>query len=105
MQHVDCTGYPVVGWLIHASLDKLQTISRTTLAATAHGSINLYFHQGTYILECDTNGDHNPNDYYLFGDGERGEIMAAIRTMGKIVGLAQDISEQTVDHAIGYVRR
>ena len=98
MKHVDCTEYPVVGWLIGRTLAAEKAIHRTTLAVTPHGRITIYYHQETFILECDTIGAHAPNDYYFFRDAERSEIDIVIAKMDSVIGVAGNID---VDRAVG----
>lgn len=40
-----------------------------------------------YILECDTDGDHNPNEYYLFKETEKEEIYKMLDQMLSRLGV------------------
>jgi hypothetical protein len=105
VQHIDCTEYPVVGWLIGRTLQLESRIHRTTLVTTKQGRINIYFHQDTFILECDTNGDHNANDYYFFRDIERSQMAAIITSMGKMIGSSDQTDlDKIAQHAMDYVK-
>ncbi|WP_371362473.1 hypothetical protein SRRS_36090 [Sporomusa rhizae] len=74
MHHVSCDQYPAVGWLIKEALDINRIIHRSYLLTSDQGRINVYYHMETFILECDTNGDHNPNEYFFFKQAEKEEI-------------------------------
>ncbi|VBB06388.1 Hypothetical protein LUCI_1619 [Lucifera butyrica] len=86
MQHVPCTDYVVIGQLLHKELEDNQKIHRSVIAANQRGRINIYFYNGTFILECDTNGDHNPNDYYFFTRSEEKEVFDTLAQMGSLIG-------------------
>jgi len=105
MRHVDCTEYPLIGWLLSRALATEKKIHRTTLVANAHGRINMYFHEGVYILECDTNGDHNPNDYYFFRNIEEGKARQVVRGMCELLGEcdAEEI-EKITSSALAFLR-
>ena len=104
MQHIVTEKYPVIGWLINNALDSNRRIHRATLVHLPTGSINVYYHMGTFILECDTDGDHNPNEYFFFADVEKTEIHNMLEQMLNRLGVEnlQKISE-LVDHTLQFI--
>ncbi|MCX7781915.1 MAG: hypothetical protein N2491_13615 [Negativicutes bacterium] len=86
MQHVPCEKYTVIGALLSQALEYNQKIHRSILTANEKGRITVYFYQDTYILECDTNGDHLPNDYYFFKSAEEQDIYNVLKSMSEFIG-------------------
>lgn len=87
MYHVSCEQNPVVGWLINNSLDSNRRIHRASLLVTGNGRITVYYHMERFILECDTNGDHNPNEYFFFKVIEKDEIYKMLDQMLSRLGV------------------
>lgn len=87
MYHLSCDENPVVGWLINNSLRLNQRIHRTSLFTSTKGIINVYYHMDRFILECDTNGDHNPNEYFFFQLTEKDEIYKNLDQMLSRLGV------------------
>jgi hypothetical protein len=86
MQHVSCTEFVVIGQLLHKELEDNKKIHRNILAATIKGRITIYWYNETFILECDTDGDHNPNDYYFFKTAEEQAIFETLSKLGELIG-------------------
>ena len=93
MYHVSCDQYPVIGWLISGSLELNRRIHRNLLFASGQGRITVYYYMETFILECDTNGDHNPNEYFFFKLTEKEDIYKMLDRMLSRLGVED--SQQT----------
>ncbi len=106
MQHIPCTEYPVIGQLLSKALTDNQKIHRTTVLVTKKGRLNVYYLNGTFFLEADTDGDHNPNDYYFFKEAEDTQIKALIAKLSEFIGGPTEISslEQTLNHTLAFLR-
>lgn len=91
MQQVICTEYPVIGSLISEALRANKKIHRSELMVNAKGSINFYLVQDTFILECDTDANHAPNEYYFFREIEQEEVNKILQGMSSVLG------EQSLD--------
>lgn len=104
MQSIVCDRYPVVGWLLNNALDTNKWIHRTTLLVSAKGRINVYYHMNTFILECDTDGDHNANEYYFFAAAERQAIHDMIGQMILRLDLVNQANiHEMVDLALQFI--
>ena len=104
MQHISCEKYPVIGWLINNSLDANRHIHRTTLVKTSAGRINVYYHMQTFILECDTDDDNNPNEYYFFAVAEKDTLHAMIEQMTDRLGMKHsDKTDELVEHSLRFI--
>lgn len=104
MYHVSCEENPVVGWLINNSLTVNQKIHRTSLLDSSKGHITVYYHMERFILECDTIGDHNPNEYFFFTAHERNEIYEMLTQMLKRLGVDnQEKTQLLTDNALRFV--
>lgn len=90
MQHVSCTDYVVIGQLLHKELQDNQKIHRSILAGNEQGKIVIYYYKDTFILECDTNGDNEPNDYYFFKSVEEEVLYKILSTMGNLIGTTDE---------------
>ncbi len=102
MYHISCDENPVVGWLINNSLDLNRKIHRASLIALSKGHITVYYHMERFILECDTVGDHNPNEYFFFKSTEKEEIHKMLDQMLKRLGVENPekthlLTESTLD--------
>lgn len=86
MQHVPCTNYVIIGSLLSKELQDNQKIHRSILLINHKGKITVYHAKDTFILECDTTGDHNPNDYYFFKDAEEDEIYKVLASLAALIG-------------------
>lgn len=89
MQKIECIQYPLLGKLISQALKSDLKIHRNILMANHKGRITIYYSDGNFILECDTDGDHNPNEYYFFDEIERDEAYKILGTMASILGTQQ----------------
>lgn len=54
---------------------------------TGKGRITVYYHMERFILECDTNGDHNPNEYFFFKSTEKEDIYKMLDQMLSRLGV------------------
>lgn len=90
MQRVSCNEYVVIGQLLHKELQDNQKIHRSILTATTQGKIVIYFYNNTFILECDTNGDNNPNEYYFFKDAEEDALFQTLSELGSLIGTTDE---------------
>ena len=106
MQRIPCTDYPVIGQLISKALTDDQKIHRTTVLASKKGRLNVYYLNGTFLLEADTDGDHNPNDYYFFKEAEDDQIKALVAKLSEFISGPTDVTalEQTVNHTLTFLR-
>lgn len=104
MQHISCEKYPVIGWLINQSFEANRHIHRTTLVKTNVGRINAYYHMQTFILECDTDGDLNPNEYYFFAVAEKETLRAVMEQMMDRLGMKHsDKTDELVEHTLQFI--
>jgi len=106
MQRVPCTEYPVVGQLISKALVDNQKIHRATVLISKKGRLNVYYLNGTFLLEADTDGDHNPNDYYFFKEVEDDQIRTIIAKLSEFIGGPTENSslDQIVNHTLAFLR-
>lgn len=86
MQQIDCNQYPIIGQLISQAIRFDKKIHRSVLMSNENGRISIYYSDETFILECDTNGDHNPNSYYFFKDIEHNDIYNILSNMSVTLG-------------------
>lgn len=105
MQHVPCTKYVVIGSLLSKELQDNQKIRRGILIMNSRGRVTVYHMKDTFILECDTTGDHNPNDYYFFKDAEEAEIYKVLASLGDLIGEADNIViEKATKSALEFIK-
>ena len=105
MQKIDCNQYPLIGKLLSKALEDDKKIHRSPLFVGPKGRVTIYYEDGQFILECDTTGDHLPNEYYFFQDIERNEAYQLISAMAKNLGEKRHFEfERMTDDAMNFLK-